>query len=211
MTVNHGVLGSSPCSGADARGLRKGSFKKRLQGAAEERGGSGKAGFLKWNTGELAGWRSAARSVARKEGRRSKSEDCLCSPKPFLRELSSAGSERLPYKQRVGGSNPSAPTTMSATYSDASGFFFDKREHSSVGLERLLDKQEVSGSNPLVPTIFERPARLRVVFCTRLRIPVSPCVRPRDPRKRTVEKWNWDLQMSLICAIFAPANPNSGA
>ena len=126
------------------------------------------------------------------------------------RELSSAGSERLPYKQRVGGSNPSAPTTMSATYSDASGFFFDKREHSSVGLERLLDKQEVSGSNPLVPTIFERPARLRVVFCTRLRIPVSPCVRPKDPRKRTVEKWNWDLQMSLICAIFAPANPNSG-
>ena len=27
-----------------------------------------------------------------------------------LRALSSAGSERLPYKQRVGGSNPSAPT-----------------------------------------------------------------------------------------------------
>ena len=26
--------------------------------------------------------------------------------------LSSAGSERLPYKQRVGGSNPSAPTTQ---------------------------------------------------------------------------------------------------
>jgi hypothetical protein len=26
------------------------------------------------------------------------------------RELSSAGSEHLPYKQRVGGSNPSAPT-----------------------------------------------------------------------------------------------------
>ena len=34
----------------------------------------------------------------------------LCSPKPFLRELSSAGLEHLPYKQRVGGSNPSAPT-----------------------------------------------------------------------------------------------------
>ena len=28
------------------------------------------------------------------------------------RALSSAGSERLPYKQRVGGSNPSAPTTL---------------------------------------------------------------------------------------------------
>ena len=29
---------------------------------------------------------------------------------PDVGELSSAGSERLPYKQRVGGSNPSAPT-----------------------------------------------------------------------------------------------------
>ena len=28
------------------------------------------------------------------------------------RALSSAGSERLPYKQRVGGSNPSAPTLL---------------------------------------------------------------------------------------------------
>ena len=27
-----------------------------------------------------------------------------------IRELSSVGSERLPYKQRVGGSTPSAPT-----------------------------------------------------------------------------------------------------
>ena len=29
------------------------------------------------------------------------------------RELSSAGLEHLPYKQRVGGSNPSAPTKSS--------------------------------------------------------------------------------------------------
>ena len=35
---------------------------------------------------------------------------CACGP----RELSSAGSERLPYKQRVGGSNPSAPTVFPA-------------------------------------------------------------------------------------------------
>ena len=31
------------------------------------------------------------------------------------RELSSAGSEHLPYKQRVGGSNPSAPTKASVS------------------------------------------------------------------------------------------------
>ena len=106
---------------------------------------------------------------------------------------------------------PQLPQRCQPLTAMQAAFFLTTREHSSVGLERLLDKQEVSGSNPLVPTIFERPARLRVVFCTRLRIPVSPCVRPKDPRKRTVEKWNWDLQMSLICAIFAPANPNSGA
>ena len=52
MTVNHGVLGSSPCSGA-------------------------------------------------------------------FREFSSAGSEHLPYKQRVGGSNPSTPTKPKASNSDA--------------------------------------------------------------------------------------------
>ena len=38
------------------------------------------------------------------------------------RALSSAGSERLPYKQRVGGSNPSAPTSQEAT--QKSRFFF---------------------------------------------------------------------------------------
>ena len=32
-----------------------------------------------------------------------------------IRALSSVGSERLPYKQRVGGSNPSAPTSLSLT------------------------------------------------------------------------------------------------
>ena len=35
------------------------------------------------------------------------------------REFSSAGSEHLPYKQRVGGSNPSTPTKLKASNSDA--------------------------------------------------------------------------------------------
>ncbi len=38
-----------------------------------------------------------------------------------LRELSSVGSERLPYKQRVGGSTPSAPTK---NQSETTGFLF---------------------------------------------------------------------------------------
>ena len=35
----------------------------------------------------------------------------LCTRNQAMRALSSVGSERLPYKQRVGGSNPSAPTS----------------------------------------------------------------------------------------------------
>ena len=72
----------------------------------------------------------------------------ICTRNSAKGELSSAGSERLPYKQRVGGSNPSAPTRLQPSRK----MVFFCREHSSVGLERLLDKQEVSGSNPLVPT-----------------------------------------------------------
>ncbi len=39
-------------------------------------------------------------------------ENCLylCNRLRKVRALSSAGLEHLPYKQRVGGSNPSAPT-----------------------------------------------------------------------------------------------------
>ena len=37
--------------------------------------------------------------------------DYLCTRLQEARALSSAGLEHLPYKQRVGGSNPSAPTT----------------------------------------------------------------------------------------------------
>ena len=60
------------------------------------------------------------------------------------RAFSSAGSEHLPYKQRVGGSNPSTPT-------------FQKRKpinraFSSAGSEHLPYKQRVGGSNPSTPT-----------------------------------------------------------
>ena len=75
----------------------------------------------------------------------------ICTRNSAKGELSSVGSERLPYKQRVGGSNPSAPTTENQPLTVMQVVFLC-REHSSVGLERLLDKQEVCGSNPHVPT-----------------------------------------------------------
>ena len=48
----------------------------------------------------------------------------LTSNKLNNRALSSAGSERLPYKQRVGGSNPSAPTKAAGIFPAA--FFVRK-------------------------------------------------------------------------------------
>ena len=54
--------------------------------------------------------------------------------------LSSAGSERLPYKQRVGGSNPSAPTFFqTAIHRKMDGcFFVHERNGGRVGDTRKL-------------------------------------------------------------------------
>jgi hypothetical protein len=41
-----------------------------------------------------------------------------------FRGISSAGSEHLPYKQRVGGSNPSSPTTQKPVTLSLIGFVF---------------------------------------------------------------------------------------
>jgi hypothetical protein len=66
------------------------------------------------------------------------------------REISSAGSEHLPYKQGVTGSNPVSPT-KEKPFRKLRGFFFF-REFSSVGLEHYLDKVGVAGSSPVTPT-----------------------------------------------------------
>ena len=84
MTVNHGVLGSSPCSGAIARGLQKEIFQRQHDRVQRVNKGSVDSSFIEVE-------RSAV-------------------PSHTKREFSSAGLEHLPYKQRVGGSNPSTPT-----------------------------------------------------------------------------------------------------
>ena len=90
MTVNHGVLGSSPCSGAMREGCVRFFTKCKGVGTGNDTCNENEKFFKKV-------WSFQKKSY-------------LCSPKPFLWELSSAGLEHLPYKQRVGGSNPSAPT-----------------------------------------------------------------------------------------------------
>ena len=47
----------------------------------------------------------------------------LCTRLRQVRAFSSAGLEHLPYKQRVGGSNPSTPTTEPASPQDGRLFF----------------------------------------------------------------------------------------
>ena len=60
-------------------------------------------------------------------------------------ELSSAGSEHLPYKQGVAGSNPAVPTKESL-FKKVNSFFFVGSEHPDTKVGRH------AGSNPAVPT-----------------------------------------------------------
>ena len=71
-------------------------------------------------------------------------KDSIFAP-DYKRVLSSAGSEHLPYKQRVTGSNPVGPTLLFRKK-----FYF--RVLSSAGSEHLPYKQRVTGSNPVGPT-----------------------------------------------------------
>ena len=89
---------------------------------------------------------------------------CSYQKKPYLcsafqndggfRAFSSAGSEHLPYKQRVGGSNPSTPTKKRNLkhHHKEKNRSHEFRAFSSAGSEHLPYKQRVGGSNPSTPT-----------------------------------------------------------
>ena len=108
----------------------------------------------------------------------------LCIAFEKQRALSSAGSEHLPYKQRVGGSNPSAPTLI------LNANIKSIRALSSAGSEHLPYKQRVGGSNPSAPTsnrekILGRLAQLVQSICLTSRgSAVRIRQRPRRKSKR---------------------------
>ncbi len=62
-----------------------------------------------WHTPFMTQFKEKTKKVCEKFGGTEKS-NYLCTRLQEVRALSSVGLERLPYKQRVGGSNPSAPT-----------------------------------------------------------------------------------------------------
>ena len=68
----------------------------------------------------------------------------ICSPK--IRELSSAGSEHLPYKQRVGGSNPSAPTKATKK----STWWFFMSAHFYILFSRSVNKYYIGHTEDLL-------------------------------------------------------------
>ena len=74
--------------------------------------------------------------------------ECIVSLIIQFRAISSVGSEHLPYKQGVTGSNPVSPTK----YLLKEVFFFGTIN--SVGLECYLDRVEVTGSNPVWSTSY---------------------------------------------------------
>ena len=72
----------------------------------------------------------------------------LCTRKQAMRALSSVGSERLPYKQRVGGSNPSAPTppfieSCDMTFVVLQDFFIIKFTPKWKFIEKMLGNSKI--------------------------------------------------------------------
>ena len=80
----------------------------------------------------------------------------ICTRNSAKGELSSAGSERLPYKQRVGGSNPSAPTTENQEVTMIRDLFFlyrpqnvqrKLRQEGRLSEQKLLRCRNTAGEN----------------------------------------------------------------
>ena len=109
-TFNVGVLGSSPKRITEPKITRVGFYPQ--QGAiaqlVEQRTENPCVpGSIPGGTTHMVGWMSGLVSGLQNQPQRFESATDLSIK---YRSLSSAGSERLPYKQRVGGSNPSATT-----------------------------------------------------------------------------------------------------
>ena len=85
------------------------------------------------------------------------------------REFSSAGSEHLPYKQRVGGSNPSTPTTAKDDWFSNRLFSFVRvRKQASAALPNKKGRNTVPPIRPAA--VGEVYMGLRGGGCLRLRL-----------------------------------------
>ena len=82
------------------------------------------------------------------------------------REHSSVGSERLPYKQRVGGSTPSAPTTRKGIFKsscrNATAFSESYYQEKIFRSERPVCRENFVNSAPMGNMTAARPYRLVV-------------------------------------------------
>ena len=83
------------------------------------------------------------------------------------RVLSSAGSEHLPYKQRVGGSNPSAPTQVEILKACLQASFFCIQSQEKIRIKLAHRKRPFKGTRtlkllPVVNTYTLNPVTINV-------------------------------------------------
>ena len=81
------------------------------------------------------------------------------------RAFSSAGLEHLPYKQRVGGSNPSTPTVLKDFISIEIESFF-----CFIIVSLIRFKREVKYFFPLIFRWLSRESRMRNSFCLKIKV-----------------------------------------
>ena len=128
----------------------------------------------------------------------------LCIAFEKQRALSSAGSEHLPYKQRVGGSNPSAPTLI------LNANIKSIRALSSAGSEHLPYKQRVGGSNPSAPTSNREKNTRALSSAGSEHLPYKQRVggsNPSAPTKKEQEDLFFLLFLHIVLALYrVPSN-----
>lgn len=109
----------------------------------------------------------------------------------ITREFSSVGLEHLPYKQRVGGSNPSTPTLIKALSQDGAFFVLGRFEFTQKRTKRKKEPPERSEGvilstarrdngicNPSTPT--KKPSNLNrywVFSCSEVLVKISKIVK----------------------------------
>ena len=93
-----------------------------------------------------------------------------------IRELSSVGSERLPYKQRVGGSTPSAPTKKDLFRILEEVFFYVYVPPECYGKSWGKSKTDQALNLRVCVTNVRGKIKLQIlVTCKICNLPFSPC------------------------------------
>ena len=110
---------------------------------------------------------------------------CTFAPAYKKRALSSAGLEHLPYKQRVGGSNPSAPTKKESFEQRSRLSFFWYICSSFAGFIVKYQKKTIATVNSSLFTL-----HFSLLFCT-FALAIERLYIAIYKNKVLEQQWNW--------------------